>query len=349
MDSQLEISKIKQKLAERKTLRIRQQLSSLRRVHKNCSHSKLFTAVNIKASKIPGLFKFYTGFNFLAFISLFNCLVPSPDTLPFKWPRNLPSLARLTPVDQFFMVLCRLRHGFPFKDLACRFTVSHQDLSVIFSTWINFIYFTFGSIPIWPHRNVILSQMSTKFMQSFPKTMAIIDATEIKIQRPSSLVSQSESYSDYKSSNTLKALIAVDSRGSLMFISSLFSGNISDNRLTHDSGLLKLLHDLRNACYLKDGDDVMADKGFTNVLDFRAIGLNLTVPPFVKCDQMSPSDVIKTREIASHRIVVERAIARIKSFKILSRQVDICNLTNFNQMWFVCAFLTTFQQPLLQH
>ena len=63
---------------------------------------------------------------------------------------------------------------------------------------------------------------------------------------------------------------------------------------------------------------------------------------------MSAANVFTTRTIASHRVHVERAIARIKAFKMVSHQLSVSNLTSINQIWFVCAFLTNFQPFLIR-
>ena len=66
--------------------------------------------------------------------------------------------------------------------------------------------------------------------------MIFLDGTKLKIEKPSGLLSQSQWYSDYKSSTTLKAQVGVDPRGSLIFILMLFSESISDKKITNDSG-----------------------------------------------------------------------------------------------------------------
>ena len=71
--------------------------------------------------------------------------------------------------------------------------------------------------------------------------MVIIDATELRIQTPSSLLRQSQSYSSYKSSNTLKGLVGVDFKGGIMFISQLYTGSISDKDIVQRSGFLEVL------------------------------------------------------------------------------------------------------------
>ena len=89
----------------------------------------------------------------------------------------------------------------------------------------------------------------------------------------------------------------------------------------------------------------MADRGFTiaDMLDAR--GVNLNIPPMKTRDQFTQNELTTTRRIASLRIHVERAIGRIKSFKILE---DIPNnmAKIADQIFFVCAMLSNFRSPL---
>ena len=80
------------------------------------------------------------------------------------------------------------------------------------------------------------------------------------------------------------------------------------------SGLLDLL---------EPGDSVMADRGFTVADLLDAKGVNLNIPPMKVSTQLSHSDLVTTRKIAALRIHVERAIGRVKKYKILN---DIPNM-----------------------
>lgn len=106
------------------------------------------------------------------------------------------------------------------------------------------MFFRLGSIDIWPHRKTLMENIPESYKKDFPNTIVIIDCTELKVQKPSSLHRQSQWYSDYKSCTTLKGLVGVDQRGSVIFSFMLFTGSVSDKDITEESGLLKLLSDL---------------------------------------------------------------------------------------------------------
>ena len=54
----------------------------------------------------------------------------------------------LKPVDEFYMVMCRLRQRFPEDHLANLFNVPTPTLSRKYITCINFMHFRFGQINI---------------------------------------------------------------------------------------------------------------------------------------------------------------------------------------------------------
>ena len=164
--------------------------------------------------------------------------------------------------DEFFLFLVKVRLGLTNLDIAIRFCLAESTVTNIFITWLNLLFLRLGSLKIWPHRNVILQHMPDKFKDDYPNNIIIIDATELRIQCPSSLVLQSQSYSSYKSANTLKSLIGVDAKGGFVYVSQLYTGSISDKEIVKRSGFLDVLARKKNAEEIKVGDSIMADKGF---------------------------------------------------------------------------------------
>ena len=250
--------------------------------------------------------------------------------------------------DEFLLVMMKLRLGLTNLDLAMRFNVAEATISNTIITWLNLLFIQLGTLKIWPHRNVILENMPKTFKEDYPNNIIIIDCTELKIQCPSSLVIQSQSYSNCKSTNTLKSLVGVDSMGGFMFVSQLYTGSISDKQIVFRSGFLGLLSRKKEVSEILEGDSIMADKGFDIGGDLQKIGLQLNIPPFLKeKPQFNENEVIRTQTIAKHRIHVERAIGKVRRFLIFNSRLPISSLGTINQLWTVCCLLSNFMDPIL--
>ncbi|CAM4650610.1 unnamed protein product [Leuciscus chuanchicus] len=244
---------------------------------------------------------------------------------------------RLQLVDEFFLFCCRVAAGLQEKVLADMFQVSVSTVSRVVITWANYLYLLLGSLPIWMSKQQVKNTMPSKFVQYSPDVRVIIDCTEVRCQNPSSLTLQSEVFSSYKNTTTFKGLIGIAPCGAVTFVSSLFTGSISDRELTERSGLLDLL---------EPGDGCMADKGFTIEKLLADLGATLIIPPFKMTAQFTKEDALKTQAIARLRILVERAIRRVKEYRIWQHTVPLTLSGTVNQLWTVCCVMTNFQGPL---
>ena len=313
---------------------------------KSCQTDCLVTAFRIEQiANDNKLVHFYTGFeNYEKLMICYKFLGPCVNQLS-HWKkgvgerdlletRGAPRL--LTPLNEFFLVLCRMRLGLLEQDLAFRFGISQPTVSRICITWINAMYSKFKEVSIWPTRQQVDAKMPASFAD-YPTTRVVIDATEIFIEQPSSPVAQQQTFSSYKNHNTLKVLIGITPSGAISFVSKLYGGSTSDRELTIQSGILELL---------EPGDSVMADKGFTIADLLSARGVSLNMPPMKTDKQLTEKELLETRRIASVCIHVERAIRRIKAFRILET-IPNCMAGIADQLFFVCSFLTNFQKPLV--
>ena len=190
-------------------------------------------------------------------------------------------------LDQFFMILVRLRLGLFVGDLAQRFSISTTSVNRYFTAWINYMYLRLGSINIWPSKDYIISTMPESMKEKYSNLEWIIDAFEMQIQRPASLLLQSQSYSNYKSRNTVKGLVACTPSGQVGFVSQLYTGNISDRELTVRSGFLNMPHN-KGAMWL-------VDKGFQIADLAEPLGVSVNKPCFVgDRKQMRADEVFHT-------------------------------------------------------
>ena len=200
------------------------------------------------------------------------------------------------------------------------------------------MYHNLKSIETFPPWHIVKKYMPEAFKKEYPNIRIIIDATEFSIERPSSLLSQACTFSSYKNKNTVKVLIGVTPSGAISFVSEAYEGSISDRKLVEVSGLLKKL---------EPDDEIMADKGFTIQDLLIPCGVRLNIPPFLQGNtQMAANDVFATKNIARLRVHVERAIGRVKEYRILQSTLLASMWDSINDVIYVCCMLTNFG-PLL--
>ena len=233
------------------------------------------------------LIRFYTGFQTSQLLYEFIEFVKPSATKMTSWSQvqrcrlNSHQATAYQPTDfsshlliledQIFLTLTRIHQGFYEKDLAVRFKTSISTVSRIIIMWANYLYFLLGSIPIWPSRTKVDDTVPACFKVEYPATRVILDCSELKVQSPSSMVLQSELYSQYKSHTTYKGFIGIAPNDAVTFVSSLYGGSISDKEITRVNGIIPLLD---------EHDSVMADKGF-EIVDLQTPKkCTLNIPPF---------------------------------------------------------------------
>jgi len=176
-----------------------------------------------------------------------------------------------------------------------------------------------------------------KSFKSYPNTRVIIDCTEFYVQKPFRPLAQRATWSNYKHANTFKILVGIMPSGAFTFVSELYSGSTSDVDIVKNSGFLDLL---------EEGDDVMADRGFNIRHLLLPKKATLNVPAFSHGKSLSQKAVRSSRKIAAVRIHVERAIRRMKSFKILTGVIPLKLRFTLNQIILIIAVLCNFQKRL---
>ncbi|KAK7495566.1 hypothetical protein BaRGS_00013264 [Batillaria attramentaria] len=271
--------------------------------------------------------KLYTGIDLLTFRTLVTCLIKHGD-------RRF----RLPVADQILITLMKLRLNLLYADIARRFSISNSLVSKIVSYWIDTMAIHLTKLIVWLPREVIRATTPRCFSR-YPKTTCIMDCAETFMQKPSRLRSRGESYSRYKSHNTVKYCVTIAPCGLIMHISRAYGGRASDKFIVMDSGVLNRI---------LPGDEVMADRGFTiqDLLFQRRASLN--IPAFSQGKQLPPGEVTRTRRIAKVRIHVERAIRRLKVFRILKETVPVSMAPKIDKILRISAGLVNLGTKLIR-
>lgn len=263
---------------------------------------------------------------------------------------HLKANSALSPFKQFILTLLRLRLNLSFTFLAYYFGVHVTTVSRIFHHCINVMYTRLvPSLVFWPDREELRLTLPYVFRRSkFNKCTCIIDCFEIFTEKPRSLLASAQSYSSYKSHQTIKYLIGITPQGVISFISNGWGGRTSDKHITENSGFLNKL---------EPGDLILADRGF-DVGD--TIGLyqaKLKIPAFTRGQkQLDPLDIENTRGLAAVRINVERVIGTVRQkFTILQSTLptqlqDVepgYDVTNLDKIVQVCCALTNVSESVV--
>ena len=121
--------------------------------------------------------------------------------------------------DEILMTLMRIRLDCPVEDRAFRFVVSVSLTTSIITTFIVFLSLELKPLIYWPTPDVTISYKYFHFNGTFDKCESIGDCTEQWIEHSKNPDAQYQTYSSYKSNNTLKKLIFCTKSGSISYIS----------------------------------------------------------------------------------------------------------------------------------
>ena len=231
--------------------------------------------------------------------------------------------------EEYVLTLVRTRKGFDVRFLADTFGISHCQVSRIYNTWATFLSLELSFLVPWPTQ----AQMSAKLPKWFAKfsnVRVIVDCMELYIQKPHLPSSQKISWSSYKHSNTAKVLVGITPCGVISFVSTLWSGTISDKEIFRRSGIIQML---------QEGDGVMADRGFL-VRDLLVTKkVHLFCPAYCKGPRLSVKGVTYSRRVAALRSHVERYILKLKLFRILSGVIPLSMKLMLDPIVRLCAAL----------
>ena len=82
----------------------------------------------------------------------------------------------------------------------------------------------------------------------------------------------------------------------------------------------------------------MADRGFVTYGELKELDVVLNIPCFLAGrDQLTAAEVKKSQSIAPVRIHAERAIQRVKKFRVLRNEIPLTFHGSVNQIWTVCC------------
>lgn len=110
----------------------------------------------------------------------------------------------------------------------------------MFSEWVLILQEQFTEITAFPTLPDVQQYIPPHF-RCYPSTRIILDTTEVRIQKPSSLTAQRRTSSQYKGTNTMKYLVGATPDCYITFVSPLYGGGTSDRAIVQQCKLLDLM------------------------------------------------------------------------------------------------------------
>ncbi len=278
--------------------------------------------------------RFFTGFPNWKLLNRFFDLVKNFIPSHFN--------CKLSKFQMIVLTLMKLRLNANFTDLGYRFQIVANTASRTFHRCIYILFKKFKNSKIihWPEENSLIFSTPSYFRSTCKEVVTVIvDCFEIFTERPSMFRAAAQLFSHYKHHPTIKLLIGISMSGVIIFISQAFGGRTSDKEATKQSGLLD---------HLKEGDCVLADKGFLIREEVNAKNAVLKLPTFVnKGNQLHPIELENSRKNSSLRIHVERVInilrkkfticSDIAKISALSKRDDMFEADLYDMIIFLCS------------
>ena len=136
--------------------------------------------------------------------------------------------------DEFVLVLMKLSRALTNQDLAYRFGTHVTKVTKVFHRWIDLMAVILKPSIAWPDKGMVLSTLPESFKPHYRHATCIIDCSEVFIECPTSLVARAQTYSNYKSHNTVKFFVAISPTGAIMYTSKRWGGRVSNKHLTRN-------------------------------------------------------------------------------------------------------------------
>lgn len=236
------------------------------------------------------------------------------------------------------LITCRkLRTNLSFTDISIEFNLTKTSCAKYFHDTIQVLSKVSNCLIYWP-TNEENSFSLPQCFNEYPKTQIVLDCTEVKIESLQCLDCRTCTYSHYKGGHTVKYLIGVTPSGLVSYISPGYAGRSTDQTIFEKCDIISKLD---------DGDAIMVDKGFLIQRQCTEAGIILYRPPFLQDGKLSKEESELTASIARARVHVERKIARLKNFKILTEKVVTTLLPYIDDILVVISGLCNLETPIL--
>ena len=269
------------------------------------------------------------------------CVMPAASCAVVRTYSYLTSPSPLPFEECLLLMLIRLRLAWSFDILADTFRVDRKTASGIFIRCLVAVRACFEATIVRPVDASTLEDdcvIEYVVADGSPVTH-IADSSLVQLERPHNHRMDGHSYSSYMSMHSAKVLVSIGRNAHVNFVSGGFGGAASDAQVAAASAFYDAA----------SNGVVMFDKGGVDMREpLLQVHSRLITPSIVTGKFLSLGELTRNGEISHDRVHIERAIERIKRFAVLDGPFPSSMLYLFDEMVFVCAYLTHFMGPLIK-
>ena len=129
--------------------------------------------------------------------------------------KSLVTTVSFVYTDKLLLLLIKLRLALPHQDLAYHFGIHITKVMNVFHCLLDITSRELNCLIRRADRGMIRHSLPECFKQQYCRTTCIIDCSEVYIECPTSLLARAQTYSNDKSHNTVKFLVAISPTGAV--------------------------------------------------------------------------------------------------------------------------------------
>ncbi|MEU9730352.1 IS5 family transposase [Streptomyces sp. NPDC048002] len=196
---------------------------------------------------------------------------------------------RLSPGRQALLTLAHLRNGHPYAQLGAGFGIGTTTAHRYVAEAVELLA-------------ALAPTLAEAARTASTKTFVLLDGTLLPIDR---IAADRPFYSGKRKKHGMNVQVLADPSGRLLWASPALPGAVHDVRAAREHGITAALTDAGITCW--------ADKGY------RGAGGTVRVPHWGRWENLSTGQKAVNRSHAKIRALVERAVATLKSWRLLRK------------------------------
>ena len=173
----------------------------------------------------PRFFQYLCGLTTDQFDIILQCALPYIHLIPYPDCAGGVSHRKLDSATELLAVLTVCRHGLYQGVMGFRLGFPKATIQHIFIGWVIFLATLFDEIDLKPSSGYLLKKMPKIFVETgHGLTDLVIDSTDFKFQSVPNFELNSLMFSNYKNTQTGKALVGISPHGGGILFSDIFPG-----------------------------------------------------------------------------------------------------------------------------